>query len=204
MDLTPDKLQGLDIALNEATLVGAEVDPERRIAAVTLALLTLPESGPPPDDPRVQLILQPVGRVAASLRRGRWDDRSAPVEPFALNELLDVVQSFKQGPIYGWEFFDVSSDEGSAIWEDRLSFDERFGDDGNTHTLTLFQETFGQQQDRHLDICIWFDDLTIFGPERQQLDIDEVIAGGKRWWDGLFSGDTRSQEAGIYPLKEDA
>ncbi len=193
----------MDLALNEATLVGAEVDPESRIAAVTLALLTLPESGPAPDDPRVQLLLQPVGRVAASLRVGRWDNLAAPVEPFALNELLDIVQSFQQGRIYGWKFFDVPPEDNFAKWEDRLSLDERFGDDGNTHTLALFQETFGQQQDRHLDICIWFDELTIFGPERQQLDIDEVIAGGKRWWDGLFSGDSRSQEAGIYPLKDD-
>jgi hypothetical protein len=52
--------------------------------------------GPPPDDHRVQLILGPVGRVAASLRNGRADNDGAPVEEFALEE-------FAAGGVRWWD-----------------------------------------------------------------------------------------------------
>ncbi|MGH2848543.1 MAG: hypothetical protein ACRDL0_21490, partial [Thermoleophilaceae bacterium] len=75
IELTEEQKNGIGVALNEASLVGIEVDQERRWAGVTLAVLTLPpEGGPEPQDPRVKLILSPVGRLAASLRLGHWDD----------------------------------------------------------------------------------------------------------------------------------
>ena len=78
MDLSDDQRHDLDVALNEATLLGAEVDAERRAAALTFSVLSLPpDDGPPPHDARVQFILGPVGRLAASLRNGRWDDAHA-------------------------------------------------------------------------------------------------------------------------------
>jgi len=54
MDLSEDQRHELNVALNEATLIGAEVDPQRRTASLTLAVLTLPpDDGPPPVDDRV-------------------------------------------------------------------------------------------------------------------------------------------------------
>ena len=94
MNLSDDQRHDLDVALNEATLLGAEVDPERRAAALTFSVLSLlPDDGPPADDARVQFILGPVGRLAASLCRGRWDDAHAVVEEFPLDRLLEVVMS---------------------------------------------------------------------------------------------------------------
>jgi len=122
MTLTEEKKQGLSIALNEAILLGIEVDTNRNLAAATFRVLTLPEQGSPPDDSRVQLIFAPVGRVAASLRLGRWDDREARVSAFQIDELLSVVQSFGGSPIYGWEFFDTD-DKDFPRWSDRLSLD---------------------------------------------------------------------------------
>lgn len=198
MDLTEDQRRGLGVALNEATLLGVEVDPVRRRAGITLQVLTLPaeEGAAPPEDSRVQMLLHPVGRVAASLRAGAWDDAKAPVERFALDQLLRVVQSFGGAPIYGWEFIDRTDDKFTQ-WSDRLSLDVRSGVDGMSHTLDLFQE--GNK--RHLDLRIWFDELTLRSPRGDTIPLDEFIAGGTRWWDGLFSNDPRTQGHGIGPIK---
>lgn len=192
---TFDELKSdLDVALNEATLLGVEVDEDRRVAAAMFNVLTLPVEGPPSQDPRVQMVFRPVGRVLASLRNGRWDDPSAEVVPFQLHQLLEVVQSFGGLPIYGWEFFDVHADCLSQ-WANRLSVDWQSGRDGLSHSISMFQEG----PERHLDLCLFFDDLAIRRPDGQSVPLEEFAAGGKRWWDGLYNGDKRTQGHGIIP-----
>jgi hypothetical protein len=189
----------LNTALNEATVVGAVVDESERKARITLAVLALPEFGPQLDDPRVMIILSPVGRVCASLRSGRWDDTSAAVRPFVLAQLMDVVRSFKEQSIYGWEFIDASA--GSfPRWSERPSLDVRLGSgDGLNHTLDLFQESaFGPAQ--HLDLRFWFDELHVFRPVGDALvrvPLETFAADGTRWWKGLRSGDPRTGGHGI-------
>jgi len=101
MDRSTQEIADFGVALNEATLVGIELDPAKRWAGLTLAVLSLPEGGgPQPSDPRIQLILQPVGRLAASLRHGSWDDEHARVEPVDLDRLPAVVAVFDQQPVY--------------------------------------------------------------------------------------------------------
>ena len=195
----PEQVELLNVALNEATLLGAEVDTELRVADVTLSVLSLPEEGPPPEDPRVQLLLHPVGRVCASLRHGRWDDAEAPVEAFRIDELLAVLGRLGRHAVYGWEFFDVPEENDFARWKDRLSLDWRApGDHGRAHTLVLFQEA----DKAHLDLCFWFDDLAVRTPSYEEIPLDEFAAGGKRWWDALYAGDPRTGQSGIVPLTE--
>jgi hypothetical protein len=193
--ITEDQGNGLDIALNEAVLLGFEVDADRRLAAATFEVLTLP--GPAPDDRRVQFVFHPVGRVAASLRNGRWDDSEASIVPFSINDLLTVVQSFKGLPIYGWEFIDTHNKE-LEEWGDRLSLDWTSGSDGVSHSITVFQDS----EDRHLDLCVWFDDLVIRNPVRSTIPLDTFIAAGKRWWDALYAGDERTRGHGITPIND--
>jgi len=154
------------------------------------------DDGPPPADARVQLILGPVGRLAASLRNGRWDDAHAAVEEFPLDRLLEVVMSFKGPPVYGWEFVDRPEADKFATWNDRLSLDWRAGPDGMSHTLDLLQEGY----DRHLDLRIWFDELRVFTPEHEEISLDDFAPGGVRWWDGLYADDPRTAGHGIAPL----
>jgi hypothetical protein len=196
MELTEEQVDGLNIALEEAVLLGLEVDPKRRIAAATFAVLTLPETGPAPEDRRVQFLFAPVGRIAASLRKGRWDDPKAEVSQFKLEELLAVVQSFDGLPIYGWEFFDVVGANGFDGWADRCSIDLQLGEDGHTHTIDLFQAG----PTRHLDITLWFDEFILRNPAGDEIVLADFIADGKRWWDGLYAGDTRIDGFGIFPL----
>lgn len=190
----------LGIALNEADLLGFEVDPNRRVAAATFRLLTLPAEGPPPDDTRVQILFWPVGRVAASLRNGYWNNEAAEVVPFTLGELLTVVQSFGGQPIYGWEFFDIHEKE-LPKWEKRLSLDWQSGADGLSHSITVFQSS-GAGPDRHLDLCIWFDELEVRRPDGTVVPLEEFAAGGRRWWDAMHAGDKRTEGHGIFPAGE--
>jgi hypothetical protein len=123
MTLTEYQILGMNTALNEADLLGVEVDPNRSLAASTFRILTLPLTGQPPEDRRVQFLFRPIGRVVASLRNGQWNDPDAEVVKFEVTDLLKTVKSFDGLPVYGWEFFDVPSDQNFDKWASRLSLD---------------------------------------------------------------------------------
>lgn len=195
MHLTEDQVTDLGIALNEAELVGVQFEPQQRVAAVTVSVLALPaDNGPPPADARVQLLLHPIGRIAASLRHGHADDPSAQVEPFEVHRIGEAVASFDQQPISGWTFFDVPENEGFAGWANRLSLDWRSAPGGMSHTLDLFQ---AGDTSRHLDLRLWFDEMGVFGPDGRRIQLDDFTAAGLRWWEGLFAGDQRTASSGI-------
>lgn len=195
--LTGEEKEGLGIAFNEATVHGAELDAESRMAAITLSVLTLPEHGDPPDDPRVQVLLSNVGRAAASLRLGNWNDAAARVVRFPPEELLRVVQEFGGCAIYGEEFFDLHEAE-LAKWNGRFSFDVSWSETGGRrHSFRLFQEGY----ERHLDVLIWFDELRLRDPAGNELSISDVIAGGRRWWKAFYAHDPRTQGNGVVPLQ---
>ena len=200
MSLTGRQCEGLGVALNEAELLGFEVDPERRVASATLSVVSLPETSAPNKDGLVQLVFQPVGRVVASLRAGDWNDPTAAVVPFELEELLALVQSFEGLPtrLYGWEFFDVHEAQ-LERWGDRLSLDWSSGDDGRSHSICVFQEDFGE---RHLDLCVFFDELMVRDPDGAAVDLDDFISGGERWWSARSAGDPRTAGEGIVLLDE--
>jgi len=195
--LSDAEKEGLGVAFNEATLLGAEVERHRQIAAITLSVLTLPPEGPSPDDPRLQLLLHGVRRVAASLRMGNWNDPEAPVQAFQLSELLAVVQSFGGCPIYGWEFFDIA-DEELTKWHGKFSLDVQLSEAPAQHSLSLFQEG---GRDRHLDMCFWFQELEIRSAQGNPVALEEVIDSGRRWWDAFYRNDPRTTGLGIIPLK---
>jgi hypothetical protein len=193
MPMKPGWERNFEVAIDEATLWGAEVDSDQRIALLTLEVLTLPASGLPPDDRRVSILLYPVGRVAASLRFGDWDDPRTEVVPFELEELLEKVQIFKGLPIYGGDFIDKHEKQ-LARWGDRLSLDWSAGEGGRSHSIYLFQDGL----ERHLDLCIWFDELRVFDPEQNEIELDTFMAGGWRWWEAFISGDQRTRGYGIF------
>lgn len=142
MDLASKLVKQVNVALNEATLLGAQIDTDHRLMGLTLSVLSLPDKRQPPEDPGVQILLYPVGRVAALLRLCTWDDANAEVEPFAAHELLVVVQGVGPSPIYGWEFLDVPEKPKYVRWKDRPSLDWfAAGDGGLSHTLDVFKRT---------------------------------------------------------------
>jgi hypothetical protein len=198
MKLQKAQLDGLGVALNEAILLGVEVDVVRSLCGITMSVLSLPDEGPAPPDSRLQILLSPIGRVSASLRHGRWDDKNAKTERFELSDLLEVVQSFGGLPVYGWEFFDLAQSKFEA-WSDRLSLDWQADPTAVEHSITLFQE--GYTPERTLDLKIWFRKISFHKPTGEEVAIEEVIKGGRRWWDGLHAGDPRTSGHGIVPCK---
>lgn len=183
----------LGVGLNEAALLGVDFDVARRRAVVTLAT----PSADGNRTRRIQLVLEPVGRIAASLRHGAWNDRGARVEPFAIDRLAAVVESFGGEPIYGWEFFDRPEDD-FASFVDRLSLDwHSVAPRGHAHTLTLFQE--GAY--RHLDLWFWFDDAELFDAAGRAVTPDELERHGHRFWQAVQTGDAAATAHGIVALQ---
>ena len=157
--------------------------------------MTLTPEGHAPDDSRIQAMFYPVGRVAASYRLGLWDDTEAEIVPFEIASLLELVESFKE-PIYGWDFFDCDGD--FEQWKDRLSLDLRLSEEGRSTSITLFQEGI----DCHLDLRIWFDALELRDASGNSLEIEDIVAGGKRWWEAFRANDPRTHVRGMFFVKD--
>jgi hypothetical protein len=102
-------------------------------------------------------------------------------------------------PIYGWDFFDVHERE-LAQWGDRTSLDWRANGDESRHSLSLFQDP----DDRHLDLCIWFDDLEVLDSRGCRIPLDAFLETGADWWRAFFDGDERTGGHGMAPLSAQA
>ena len=66
----------------------------------------------------------------------------------------------------------------------------------------LFQES--ATVDRHLDLWIWFDNMLIRDASGNTIELSDFIAGGQRWWDALYAGDSRTAGHGVIPLSNDS
>jgi hypothetical protein len=114
----------------------------------------------------------------------------------AVGELLATVQSFGGLSIFGWEYIDVHAKQ-LEKWGDRMSPNRTSGDDGLSHSITVFEDS----GDRILDLCVWFDNVEVRDPQGRSIPLDSSIAGGKRWWDAFYAGDERTKGYGMAPLK---
>ena len=197
MKIDAETAQGFGAALNEATLLGAEYDPDRNLLGTTFSVLTLPsDRSPEPSDPRVQIVFSGVGRVAAALRNSYWNDLDADTIPFQISELLEIVKSFGGQPVYGWEFVNVD-DSAFTQWNKRLSLDFYATTGSTDNQIRLFQES--PTPERHLDLWIWFADIHLRNPQGEELAMEDFIAGGDRWWAAMHAGDKRASGHGIGP-----
>lgn len=199
MQFSEQQVIDFGVALNEATLLALEVAAEERTATITFAVLSLPAGDePPPSETIVELTLEPVGRIAASLRHRNWDNDGSRVEQFELGRLADVVASFEQQTIYDWRFLDVPDANAYGWWEDQRSLDWRSEPNGTSHTLDVFQEAaVGTRRD--LNLRFWFDKLRIRDSDRREIAFDDFTSAGVRWWDGLHGRDPRTRGHGIVP-----
>jgi hypothetical protein len=82
-------------------------------------------------------------------------------------------------------------------WRDRPSLDACLGPGPSPHAIDLFQE--GSAQPRRLDLRIWFGQIQITTLDNHDIPAPDFIASGARWWDGPYSGDSRTSGQGIVP-----
>lgn len=191
--LTVDQVDGLGVALNEASWHDLTVDGDH--VSVLLTVLARDEQGDEVADPRRTLRLTGCQRLVVSYRSGRWDDPSAPVVTLDLAGVRQVLRRYGGTPIYGWRFVDAA-DRSWADWQHRLSLDLALGGRGG-HDLTLFQDIRGQA---HLDCRVWFAELSVLDGAGAPLPLDDFIADGVRWWDAMYAGQQSDQAPGIVAL----
>jgi len=195
-DYTEDIIWGINLALNEATLLGVEFNREKEIVVVSFSPVALDEKGQVPEDNRVQFFFKPVGKFIASHRLGHWDDKSAQTIQFEPEQILEKVEEFGHCSIYGWKFINRKK-ESDSNWLDKLSFDyNSTNNHGRQHSIGFFQEG----EDKHIDIKIWFDEFEIYNSKYDKIDLQTFIENGKRGWDGIYSGNA-SGTFNIFPLK---
>ncbi|MFX0573369.1 hypothetical protein [Nocardia nepalensis] len=201
MNVSRGLLDGIDTAalntaLSEAICLGLEVDAANAELSLNLEVLTLPVEGPAPQDYRVTLRFTGVSRVAASLRLQQWDDVAPKVLPLQLDGLDQAIRSFGGGRLHGWEFIDVD-ESGWVHWSELLSFDTQIDPHVSAHVLEFSQEE--GIDPRELDVRVWFDGMTIHGPDGAEIPIAQFIEGGVRWWKAHDAGDPRAMRPGIMP-----
>jgi hypothetical protein len=101
-------------------------------------------------------------------------------------------------PICGWEFIDPP-EESWTHWCERLSLDHVMSPEPAGHVLDLFQE--GATVNWHLDLRLWFDDVSVVDRQGGEIAFAQIVAGGLRWWDALYAGDSRTCGHAIVPSR---
>lgn len=188
----------IGVALNEARWLDVQVDRRRFEVLFLFHVLSLPEEGPEPKDPRAVLRCWGASRLAVSLRAGALEDPDAAVVPLRLEDLSKAVRSFGALPIYGWEFVDPP-EAYTRRWADQLSLEVRLAEPSrDEHRLYVFQAA----EDRCLELCVSFEDLTVTDGKGRPVGLHDFAEGGRRWWGALHAGDPRVQGHGIIPTPE--
>jgi hypothetical protein len=191
MPLTDEQIRGLDVLLNEAVLIDVQLGHDRARLGLTLYVEMAPAAGErDPRDLYLQLVLEPVSRVAASFRHAAgWDDTGAAAERLEPADLRGAVRAMHHhDALFGGRFFDVPESEGFSDWGDRLSLDLRLGEPlAAGHDLTLWSEDLveGRALGRRplLDVRVWFGDLAIRDRHGRRVDVDAAIAAARRYWE---------------------
>lgn len=196
MELSDEQRHGLNTAVSEATYVGLTIDETAATVQVELQVLSLPAEGPQTQDRTVYLVLDGVGRIAASLRTKRVHDEEPTIEPLELAGIDAAVRSFEGGALHGWEFFDLP-DSSWTQWRELLSLDTTVSDSTADHVVELYQQDgIGPHE---LDMRIWFTDITIRKDNGEPVPLQDFIDGGIRWWDAHDHNDPRATADEVAP-----
>lgn len=189
-DITEDIKDGLNLALNEAIIVGLDFDKERKTVYLTLYPIAIQQDGTIPNDNRFLFTFRNVGRFASSLTL----EPETKAIKFDTNELSDKMSEFKNESLYGWEFIDNDEELIFKQWKDNVSFDKIFSDTfEKQHTVDLFQED--KYSKKTIDIRIWFDKIEMFDSDLKPFDAQTFIDNGKRGWDKLYKDGWTTTEA---------
>jgi len=190
IDITQEIKDGLNLALNEAIIVGLDFDNERKTVYLTFYPIAIKEDGTIPNDNRFLFAFRNVGRLASSLT---LEPESKAIK-FDTNELSDKMSEFKNESLYGWEFIDNDEELIFKQWKNNMSFDTIINADfEKQHTIDLSQED--KYSKKTIDIRIWFDSIEIFDSNLKLFDTQTFIDNGKRGWDKLYKDGWTTTEA---------
>jgi hypothetical protein len=193
---------GLEVALDEATVVGLRAEPDGAVALL-LHVLALPEEGPPHTDTRRALVLSGVSRLRVLLRR----DEPAEVDygpALPLPDLTAVEDFFasltRSGDLYGGEYLDAPDQR--ADWPPEVSLDMRQDPPAReTHTLYWFNECAAGDETFCIEGEAEFTALTVRHADGTPLPTEQFIAEAQRWWHAFHTGDPRVSAAAQQTLR---
>ena len=184
----------LNHALNEARLLDLRLEGPDILVQIR-GLTYQPEGAP--EAALFTLCLVNFGRMAASLRRGNWNDEIAPILPLNADSLSLDLQPHLGHDLYGWDFIN-SNEETRINWISRLSLNIERSTGSLVNSLDLFQDGAC-----HLDLCVWFDYLKVLRADGSEVTLEHFGRDGRAWWDAFNRGDPRTSQMGIVPLKSD-
>jgi hypothetical protein len=186
----------VEVALNEADVLGIQLDPSGAWCNLLLHVLTLPEAGPLDPDARRILRLTVPAQLRVLLRADQTGSAGyGPVIPLAdLDAVEDFFASLNwSGPMYGWKFLDDPSLTHDWPLPPSLTVAVRPG--AGPHSLYWFNECGREEGDTNVAYCIegtvTFQDLEILHADATLQPLNEFIAGGRRHWQALHSRDAR-------------
>lgn len=190
-DSTELDCAGLNTAISEASCLGMAVDRAEARIRIPLEVLTMPEDGPPQSGRRVDVVLDGVSRVAASLRFHWWTitEPERTVMPLTLDGLNEAVKTFGGSFLHGWEFFDLPEPQ----WRELVSFDTALADETSPHALEF--TTQEGTNNRELDVRVWFRTLAVTRADETPIPLSQFIADGNRWWNAHSNHDPRTMDA---------
>lgn len=176
----------LEVALNEADVLGVRLEPDGAWCDLLLHVLALPEICPLDPDARRILRLTLPTQVQILLRTDQTGAAGyGPAIPLAS---LDAVEEFFDslswsGDMYGWKFLDDPSLCQDWPVQPSLSISVRPGT--GPHSLFWFNECGRQERDETVAYCIegtiTFQDLTVIRADGTTEPLDEFIADGRRY-----------------------
>lgn len=189
-------LDGCNIALNEADVVGLRVNWPGRTARLLLHVLALPAYGPVDPDTRRALVFTGVSRLRVLLRADRSFSRdygNAIALPDAESADAFLASVGWSNPMYGWSFLD--DPQLTQDWPEHLSLVLDAGTGPAAHTLYWFCECGREEPGGDSAYCIEgdiaFERLDVEHADGTVLPLTSFVADGRRWWEGFQSGDPR-------------
>jgi hypothetical protein len=206
VSLSAAERNGLDLMLNEALLLDAELDPDRCLLGLSFYVEMVPERGErASDDLYLLLLLHGLTRLAVSFREGAsWLDEDARVEPLALDALSAALGRIRYpDAVYGRRFFDLSERSEFTPWRELVSVEYNAVTSGGTcvveqrdlarasglHTLTVWSDELqiGRdcQQRLFFDLHAVFEHISIRDGLGRAVELDDAIAASRRYWDAV-------------------
>jgi hypothetical protein len=185
----------VDLALNEAEVLGIRLDAAGAWCDLLVHVLALPEAGPLDPDARRILRLASPAQLRLVLRRDLFGSEYGPVIPLAS---LDAVEAFFaslawSGSMYGWKFVDDVSLTQDWPPQPSLTVDVRHGP--ASHSLFWFNECGRDEGTTKVAYCIegtvTFEDLSVFRADATPEPLPEFIDDARRFWAALHGGDER-------------
>jgi hypothetical protein len=186
----------VEVALNEADVLGIRLEQSGAWCDLLLHVLALPEADPPDPDARRIVRLTSPAQVRVLLRTEQaGPDRYGPAIPLAgLGAVEDFFASLSwSGSMSGWRFLDDPSLTRDWPARPSLAIDVRPG--AGSHSLFWFSECGREEDGTSGAYCVEgtvaFEDLEVLRADGSPQPLDEFTAGGHRYWEALHSRDER-------------